>query len=161
MNKVLDIPKIQKELKKKHAAFIDKMGDAPFKVSADQELNIARISSKLSCILDCLIEAKAIDKFIPCEDSSFRSFHLIKNGFKKSIYVLTDGNDIIFEEFNIFIKYGLHDASFESDTIDDIDSYNWEKLSINLLDYIHKKIYERKASLDSKLFKREIPENLI
>lgn len=158
MAKILNIPKIQKDIGKKHVAFLDKIGGALLKVSADHELNIARLSSKISAILDCLIEAKVIDKFIPCEDSSFRSFHLVKNGLKKSVYVLTDGSDIIFEEFNIFIKYGLHDAAFESMKVENIDNYNWEKFSMDLLDYIHKVIYERKAAIETKFFKPEAGE---
>ena len=152
MTKILDIPKIQKTISKKHSDFIAEMGNMATKVNADHELIIARVASKISRILDCFIEAKAIDKFINLEEQPFKGFHLVKNGFRKSIYIWTDGKDIVIKSSDLLIKNGLNDSSLGTVYGVDVDKYNWEEFALKLLEYIHLTIYERMETADLKIF---------
>lgn len=152
MTKILDIPKIQKTIVKKHSEFITSMGDIANKVSADHELTIARMASKISRILDCFIEAKAIDKFTNLEEPPFKGFHLVKLGFQKSVYIWTDGKDIVIRGSDLLIKHGLGNSNLQTIYNVDVDKYNWEDFATTLLDYIHEVVYDRKESADIRVF---------
>jgi hypothetical protein len=150
----LNIDKIQKNIKKKHDTFIATTGDAVIKVSADIELTLARLSTKVSTILDCLIYAGVIDKYVNCEESLYKGFHLIKNGFSKSMYIWIDGRDILFKDSNLSVRYGLNDPILKTYLKINVDEFDWENFANELVDYIHKVIYMANEATTISIFGR-------
>ncbi len=151
--KILDIPKIRKTLRKKHKTLMDKIGDTANMLSADHELVISRITSKISVILDVFIHEKIIDTVEPVVDSYYTGFHILKNGFRKSVYIWTDGEDIFIRDSSFSIKYGSISPTLKTIKVADLDEEKFEDFANELCDYIHITIYNSLNALDAKFFK--------
>ena len=150
--KILDVPKIQKVLNRKHAAFMEKFSDAVIKVSADQELVVARMLAKISRILACLVQAGVIDQFLPCDDSPYKGFHLVKDGWDKSVYIWVDGRDILIKDSSLSVRFGYHLSTIKIHPKVDVDTFNWEEFSAGLLEYVHQTIYQSSAAFNTQVF---------
>lgn len=148
----LDVPKIQKKLNRKHSEFMSTFGDAVVKVSADQELEVTRMTAKISRILACLVDAKAIDKFVICDESPYRGFNLIKTGWGKSVYIWVDGRDILLKDSSLSVRFGLHASLLKSYPKVDVDTFNWETFAVELMEYLHQVIYQSSAAFNTKVF---------
>jgi len=158
MNKnILDVPRIKKTIKEKHGEFLAAVGQIPTKISADRQLTLARVSARISQILHIFKEEGIIDIFDDCclpeADSSCKGFHISKRGFEKTIYIWTDGNDIVMKDSSFMISSGVM-VPFKKIIRDiDFEEYNWESFVEQLLDYIHVVIYERFLSYEKVLWR--------
>jgi hypothetical protein len=152
----INLPLIKRRIEDAHSEFIDSVGQIPTKLSADHNLFLTRMRTRISSILDCFVDAKVIDEFKKIEpsnegDNHFSVFKLSKKGFDRAVYVWTDG-------FNIVIRSAYNPLSLilEKNVVInniDFDEYNWIEFSDKLLHFVHGLIYKRQKSIETKIFK--------
>jgi len=153
----LNIPFIQDRIKSAHGNFIDSVGEIPVKITADHQLVVKRMSTRIETILQCFKDASVIDNITqgPENGDGDRScfvFKLTKQGFDKAVYIWTDGNNINIKTAHFPFRSGLN---FDDDiTIRDVDfeSYNWVEFADKLLHFVHQVIYAKTESLETKIF---------
>lgn len=152
--KVIDLLSIRKMIKGTRKTFLDKFGSIPDMVDADETLLIARVNAKIMAILKCFQDEKAIDAYVH-EDSSIlgNSFSLHRNGCNTSVIIASNGRKIIFKTRYFESYFGVEDSPYNIfDLKEDVDEFDWFKLSEQLIDYIHVNMYHRKKAIDVKLF---------
>ncbi len=152
----LNIPAIKSRIGKCHNEFIASVGKIPEKISADHQLILKRTKTRINAILKCFIEENIIsdvirnDDYIVDGDRSWGRFIAVKNGYEKYVDIFTDGRNIIMKSpIPYFLGFDI-----DSVTIRDIDfdNYEWGDFADQLLSFIHKVIYERVMSYQTKLF---------
>jgi len=154
MNQIIpiNIPKIQLEVRKRHGDFIGKYGSLIQKVVADNRLLTDLVASRLYHILLCFKEEHIVDD-VKQGDGYPRKIVITKNGFDNYVNIITNGKKVRVEGYNIdndnFMS-GLQLPGQNFHGVDDVD-YDWEKFSIELLDYIHASIYDRKDALEATI----------
>jgi hypothetical protein len=153
MDNIINLPKIKKSVRKRHKDFIDRVGSLPLKLSADQFLITARLMAKVNSILTILSEEKVIDEFQNCEDCGCKGYHLSKHGLNKSVFVWTDGKEIIFRESSLSIRHGSIEPRVEVMNVENIEKYDFEEFAEKLLTYIYETMYDRKNAISAKIFK--------
>jgi hypothetical protein len=148
----LNIPQIQKEIKEKHKDFISKLGPQIQKVVADNRLLTDLIATRLYHILLCFREEGIIDE-IQQSQGYPRKLTLSKKGFDNYVYVITNGRIIRVEGYNSVGDDFRSDVQLPGKNYHGVDHevYNWENFSMELLDYIHSSIYDRKDALETKI----------
>jgi len=77
---------------------------------------------------------------------------LIKKDRQKSVYILTDGENIVIEDNSLLILSELSAPYKKVYYNINIDEYDWVEFSKILLDYIHWVIYNRKEAYEVKIF---------
>lgn len=155
MNQSLfNIPKIEKNIKAKHAEFMNNFGAIADKVEADHQLAVEKISAKVMGILTCLSENKVIDNIIVENSGIYKKVVISKKGFNNHIAIWVDEQDIILQKTNIFKSSNiLSENDYTAETIYDVDSdkFDWVSFADTLLDYIHNEIYSRKNVAKTRL----------
>jgi len=149
---ILDIPAIQKHIHEKHQEFLNDVGNFSQKVTADKELKKTRMSAKIFRILECFVEENVIDEVVVKEENLCKGFLLIKKDRQKSVYILTDGENIVIEDNSLLILSELSAPYKKVYYNINIDEYDWVEFSKILLDYIHWVIYNRKEAYEVKIF---------
>ena len=152
--KIIDLPKIKKEIRKKHKVLMDKIGNTAEMISADHEVLIAGITSKIIAILNIFVEEKIIDKYeqsTVASYSCYSGFHITKKAFRKSVDIWTDGIDILIRDSSFAIKYGAISPTLE---VYKVDGLNDEEFANRLCDYIHSTIYGSMEALEAKIFRK-------
>jgi len=153
----LNIPYIKNRIQTAHQRFVDTVGAIPDKITADHQLILNRMATRIETILKCFVEAKIINIISKGAqngegDRSCFVFKLTKIGFDRSVHVTTDGANINIKTIKYNPQSGLN---FDEDVnIRDIDfeTYDWVEFSDKLLHFIHQVIYSRKKSIETKLF---------
>jgi hypothetical protein len=153
----LNIPFIKERISSAHNNFIKTVGQIPDKITADHQLLLKRMSTRIETIVKCFIDTGIIDNISQSlqngdGDRSCVVFKLTKCGFDKAVYIWTDGNNININAFHFPFRSGLN---FEDEiTIREInfDSYNWVEFSDKLIHFIHQIIYARLKSIETKIF---------
>lgn len=154
MNKevIINVPKIQKEIKKRHQKFIGEFDAAIQKVVADKRLLTDVIVSRLYRIVICFQQEGIID-MVQIHDQYPKKLTLRKNGFDNYVHIITNGHMIRIEgfvcDFDDFISDMVLPGKNYRNT--DEEDYNWIEFALELLDYIHLSIYGRKEALEVKI----------
>lgn len=152
--KILDIPQIQSNLKKKHGQFVSKYSGQIDKVLADQKFLVDIVFAKLYRIMICFKEERVVDDIVMRDNAPCKTMTLTKNSSRTYVDIKTNGKTIVLEGFS----YG---HGFESDINVDIpikrfynvdsEDFDWVDFSDKLLDFIHYTIYDRKEVLEQKV----------
>ena len=151
--KIIDISKIKSNIKETHAAFIKSVGETPLIIDADEGINLVRVSSKIMAVIYCLRDEKVIDCFEPNNNSSmYISYILSKNGYNSRVVVATDGKQIFLKPLDFLIEFGWSKPHLKIISVEDVDSFNWESFSSDLLSFVHEVIYRRKESISLRFF---------
>ncbi len=149
---VLDVPGIQKTVGEKHKAFLKEYGPEVEKVLADHSLFADIMLTKLYRIVLIFREEGIINDVRVSGAGPCKKLTLTKSYCNNYVSITTNGKEILMEgsaystEFtsdNVFLRHKIHDANLED--------FNWIKFSEELLDYIHKVIYERTSAVETKL----------
>lgn len=152
----LDTQKIQKSIGEKHKRFLVDVGFLSQKAGADYTYSLVRMKAKLAKILEVFKEGGIIDIVRPSPDllleSGYANFQLFVNGYDKTVYVFTNGRDIIIKDSSFLISNGILGSEAEKVMGVDVDNYDWEDFANRLLDYIHQVIYMRKESYSLKIW---------
>lgn len=156
MNKqvsIIDIPEIQKYVKTKHRKFLKDVGIFSRKIAVDHQLHLTRLVAKISRVIECFVEEKVIDEFIPyslpyADGEYVRAFSLRKKDFSESVYLWTDGKLVVLGDSRLPIT----NADYEVIRNIDLDKFDGVAFAKTLLDYIHKKIYSRRESYEQRVF---------
>lgn len=154
----LNIQLIKSRIKSAHKGFLDSVGPIPEKLTADHQLFVQRMGSRIQTILDCFLKAKIIDdisigKQNGESDKSCLRFKLTKKGFDRSVYVWTDGANISVNTTQYPMLSGLNIDNGISFRNVEFDTYNWVEFADELLHFIHRVIYSSIKSYETKIFK--------
>lgn len=150
---IINVPEIQKYLRSSHKKFLKDVGLLSNKISQDHQLRLTRLVARITRVIECFVEEKIIDQFMPYNlpyaDGDFvRCFCLKKKEFSDSIYLWTDGKIIVMGDSHFLINQNGCESirNVNSDTFDGVE---FAKI---LLDYIHRKIYSRRESYEQRIF---------
>ena len=152
--KQINLGAIRKNIKSIHNNFIDKVGIIPSQLDSEKYMDLNIVSAKLSAILKCFVDEKIIDTVEKREKNyDFVEYVIFKKGFCTSIIVSTNGDYIVFKDEGFLNTFSDMDLRRQVIRVENIESFDFENFSVVLLDYIHRVMYNRKASLDALLFK--------
>jgi len=155
MNKreyILDVPGIQKIVSEKHKAFLQEYGSEIEKVLADHSLFADIMLTKLYRIVLIFKQEGIINDIRISEMGPYKRLTLSKSNCNNYIDIATNGKDITIQGYaytsdfssdNVSLKHKIYDAN--------LDNFNWTDFSRELLDYIHKAIYERTSAVEARL----------
>jgi len=119
---------------------------------ADNRLLTDLIATRLYHILICFRKEEIIDDIDQSDDYP-KKLTITKKGFDNYVNVITNGRKVRVEGYNIdsdnFMSGHLLPGK-DFYEVDDIE-YDWENFSIELLDYIHVSIYDRKDALEATI----------
>lgn len=153
----LNLPLITERIQTAHNDFLESVGEIPIKISVDHQYLIIRMQARISSILKCFKTVKIIDKIEEGmdreADRSSYCFKITKKGYEKSVYVWTDGINIIIKGPSYPPSSGLN---FDDNVVVrnvDFDSHNWVEFADQLIHYIHKVMYSRRASIEAKFLR--------
>jgi len=110
------------------------------------------ISTRVYHILLCFREEGIVDE-IKNANSYPNKITLKKNGFDNYVHVLTNGRTIRIEGYNFINDDFRSDIQLPGKNYYSVNdmTYDWENFSMELLDYIHTSIYDRKDALEVKI----------
>lgn len=165
----LNLPLIAERVSSTHRHFIKEVGNIPEKITADHQFLVKRMSTRIDAIVKCFIRAEVVDTvvqgyFIGAEvvdivvqgyDRACYCFKLSKRGYDKVVYVYTDGVNINIKTASYPYMSGLNFVEDEVIRNVDFDSYNWVEFVDKLMHFIHKVIYARMESYNTKIFERQ------
>ena len=151
-NPPVNVPEIHRLVSEKHIAFISDYGPEIEKAVADKRLLTDIIYSRLYRILLCFQEIGVIDD-IKTSDKYPKEITLSKKGFDNYVHVLTNGHMIRFEGYAYNLNDFASDIAYPAKTYRNVDEegYDWTNFSVELLDYIHGSIYDRKSAVNVKM----------
>ena len=153
MKKPLNIAAIHKYVEETHKDFMDRYGQVVDKVQADHKLRTDIVFAGLLPIFVCFRETKVIDDFETKQEGYNKSTKLSKIGHDGYVMILTNGVQILIES-RIDTDNLMHsDLLTSSKLFSDVHSeeFDWEVFSRDLLDYVHRSIYERKTVTEVKI----------
>lgn len=148
---VIDVPKIKKEIKAKHNAFIKKFGSSLDKVVADKRFLSYLAQTRLVRIAYCFKEEGIIDLIDVTDNPPCFKIKISKSGYDNYIEMITNGTSIVIS--GIDYSTALSPLSeFYKNRYDNVNKpdFDWVALSNELLNSVHGVIYERKEALNSK-----------
>jgi len=153
MKEFLNVPKIQKELHTRHKEFIEKYGGAVEKLMADHKLFSDIVMAKLNRILIVFKEEMIIDDMQITEQGPYKRITLNKKGYDAYIVIETNGTEIVFQGYTYGGNDFTGDFAHMRHKIRDVNTedFDWVDFSIQLIDYIHKIIYDRKEAMETRL----------
>lgn len=156
MNKkvdILDVPKIQKEIKKRHGEFVKEYASEIEKVSSDHRLFTDIIFAKLHRIALVFKEEKVIDEVKMVDNGPLKELCLSKNGYQTYVRVVTNGTDIFFRGYAHISNDFVSDSIMLPERIANVDAegFDWVNFSKKLLDYLHVNIYDRKEIVETRI----------
>lgn len=146
---------IKANISKKHNELMKNIGQIPYKFSFDYSLLLNRMFSHLSSVIKCFSDENIIDTkeiISGVESGDCIGIRIGKNGFKKHVYIWSDGYNISVKSSNYPLISGLDLDHFVCYNVN-VDDYDWEQFANHLLDFIHKVIYSRLQSLEFQIFK--------
>ncbi len=149
---VLNVPAIQKEIREKHQIFIEKYSGTLEKVMADHRLFADIILAKLHRILVIFKEEKVIDDIKMIDQGPYKKIILCKNGYDTYVEMETNGKVIKLQGFTYTTGFDSdfrHQDQIFSNAND--EEFNWSNFCLELLEYIHGTIYERKEVAEQML----------
>jgi hypothetical protein len=148
----LNIPKIQQEVRAKHEKFIKNLGPQIQKVTADNRLLTDLMATRIYHLLLCFREEGVIDE-VKQSNSYPKKLTISKKGFDNYVYVITNGRTIRIEGYNFISDDFKSDVQLPGKNYHAVDdmSYDWDNFAMELLDYIHGSIYDRKEALEVKI----------
>lgn len=152
---VLNIPQIQNRISTAHDEFIKAVGHMPDKLTADHQLILKRMATRIEAIMICFTNSNVISNWTSGygdDDLSCYRFKLTKDGYDRAVYVWTDGITVSIARGNYPSSSGLNlDDGVVIRNID-FDNYNWLEFVDKLLHFIHKVTYARAKSFEAKIF---------
>jgi len=150
---ILDVPKIQKEVKKRHGEFIKEYASEIDKTWADHKLFTDIMLAKINRIALIFKEEGVVDEIKMGENGSVKELCLYKNGCRTYVRVATNGKDIYMEAYTWTSSDFVSDFKMPSEKMFSIDreKFDWIDFSKKLLDYIHTTIYDRKEVVETRL----------
>ena len=151
-DKILDVPKIQNNIRIKHSDFIKEYASQVEKVMSDHRLISDIIISKLYRIAICFKEEHIVDEIKISDTGPAKKITLMKGGSETYVDIRTNGKAIFLDGYT-YNRGMSSDLASVSEKYYDVDSeeFDWVDFSSKLLDYIHKIIYGREEALEEKV----------
>lgn len=149
---IMDIPRIQEEVRSKHQKFAKKYGREIEKVFADHKLCVDVVVAKIHRIAIVLKEEGVIDKIVINNVAPVAEMRLWKDGMISYLNIYTNGRQIMLKGYAYTTGLGsdLEATPKRYTGVDRID-FDWVNFASELVDYIHTTLYERKEVLETKI----------
>jgi len=149
---IMDIPRIQEEVRSKHQKFAKKYGKEIEKVFADHKLCADVVVAKIHRIAIVLKEEGVIDKIVINNVAPIAEIRLWKDGMITYLTICTNGHQILLKGYSYTTGLGsdIETPSKRYSSVDSLD-FDWVSFSSELVDYIHSTLYERKEVLETKI----------
>lgn len=152
MQNILDVPKIQEEVRSKHSKFIKKYGKEIEKVFADHKFRVDVIIAKLHRIAVILKEEGVIDKIVINNVAPIAEMRLWKDGMITYLTICTNGRQILLNGYSYSTGFcSDFDTPSKRYSMVDSSDFDWVKFSNEMVEYIHSVLYERKEVLEAKI----------
>lgn len=146
------LPEIKRLSHKKHSDFIMKFGNAPSLISINTAAKLTRLSAKFTAVLKIFEEEGIISRYETMEMDGLEYFLLEKENMPKRIHVVISTDSIVIGDRSLYSIIGVNESSRKIFPLHDgdgnIDNFDWENFSKELLNEIHLLIYNSKESLD-------------
>ena len=155
---MIDIQSIKADIRSAHELFLSSAGGGTSKITADYHVNLVRLTTKLTRVLQCFVEEGIIDVVNPVNteiDRSFNAIQIAKSGNDKSLILFTNGKDIVVTESGYLVKAKVKEPFRKVFSLVDIDKYDWGNFSDELLQMIHSHIYERSKAIDFQIWGKD------
>lgn len=124
---------------KNHDEFLKYAGDIPYRISADYQLELANITSKVCLICTLLQRKEIIDDFELINGKIINTFVLNKNGLDFGVQIFASGESICLETLNKMVPNSI---GFREYTYPDSKrGWNWVSFSERILKFIHVNVY--------------------
>jgi len=151
---LIDMPKIKSDIKNKHSEFMANYGDVVEKVRVDHQLLLQTVYARLKFIAQCFVDEGVIDEAETVMDDNtyHKSFILSKTGFDNRLTLITDGIQIVLKDSGSLINEDVFEPTVVSWADPHKEGFDWVRFSNELLDHIHKIIYERRKASEVKMF---------
>jgi len=147
----INILEIKKEITNRHNEFLKEFSSQIDKVVSDHRLLSEITITKLKYILNAFVEAGIIDGIEDIDYKPYKKLRLFKKDSDNSIYIITNGKSITLEGHNYAVLSGeFKNIRVGFNDVQDED-YEWKNFYLQLLDYIHAVIYERKEACEAKI----------
>lgn len=154
-----DLTKIKSIIRKTHKSFIDGTSSIGEKAEADKDLVKTRVVAKIRAIIGCFKSELIIDEFAEQNpsnaigvDTSVVCFVLSKKEHRNHVYIMTDGKTIVVKDSSFMIDFGNMSAYYKKFYVEDVDNFDWQGFSENLLDHVHSCVYNRREVNQLKVF---------
>jgi hypothetical protein len=139
------INNISKKIDEKHDKFLNSVGEIPYKVSADYQLLLTEVTSKITLISTILKNKSVISDIKSLEYGEYNKITLSKTGLDFKVEILTNGTSILMKSAN---------GMLDGDTIfmsrqwyhPTKDGWDWEDFAEQLIDFIHYTMYKLQKS---------------
>jgi len=135
-----------KSLSQKHGDFLSKVGEIPYKVSAEHSLVLAEVTAKVTLIAQVMCHKEIIDHWDVKEFRGYNSIFLTKRGLDFGVEIMTNGDCVILRSLNEMLN--RDNPLYSQMMYTNYDNWSWEEFGEYLLDFIHKAMYQRQKSLE-------------
>ena len=138
-----------------HKSFIDAVGEIPVKITADHQLDLQRMVARIGSVVNVFINEEVIDKGdVEGFNRAYACVTLEKTGYDRAVFIYTDGYNITLQSssYNSYQGFDWEDKVVIKDI--DFDNYNWIEFVDKLLHFVHKVIYARVKSYETKIFEK-------
>ena len=151
---LIDLPIIQDQIIKKHREFLDKYSMEVDKVVADNRAITDLTFAKMHRLLVSFKEAGVVDELrVLPNKHPLQGVRIMKNALNNYIEVITNGKCIMAQGFGYVADDFQSDSIFPKIRANDVcnQEYDWSDFAMQLLDYIHIVIYQRKDACETKM----------
>jgi len=151
---LIDLPIIQNQIIKKHREFLDRYSMEVDKVVADNRALTDLTFAKMHRLLVSFKEAGIVDELrVLPNKHPLQGVRIMKNALNNYIEVITNGRCIMSQGFGYTSDDFQSDSIFPRIRVDDVcnQEYDWSDFAMQLLDYIHVVIYQRKDACETKM----------
>ncbi len=151
------IARISSYVKTAHENFLKMVGELPDKANADIVLHLQRMKAKVKLILNMFVSNGVVDSIVEHDYSImadcgiYVEFNLIKKGYKQSVKIIVTDDSISMQAPSHQLSYNVMGEGILMTGID-INNFDWLKFTADLLDLIHKNIYNRRFAMEYKIF---------
>jgi len=149
----INIIEVRKIIREKHSNFIGRYGSIVERVLAEHNLKLQMVKARLDAVTDCFVKEGIIDKVEDVNHGSGDTicFILFRGGaIGKRLAIITDGEDVKIRTLNnssfTSLKDNLTSEISENSEHSNVlsEDFNWNSFSLDLLNIIHKTMYEKK-----------------
>jgi hypothetical protein len=143
MRNIININEIKSIIGTTHSAFLNNYKSELEKIPADLKLIREMATAKLKFILNAFVELNILSK-VDYHDGKYAQFILTKDGLDGNVRILTNGENMIIDTKSE-VSNELSDDEVLYKVFDTEDDHEaCKKISVKILDAIHKHIYYRK-----------------
>jgi hypothetical protein len=138
------IKSISESIKEKHSSFLNLAGNIPYRLSANHALELSGVSSKVHLIFLILKNNDVISSYKKDSKDYYDLYELKKDGLDFGVTASVGTDCIVLSTLNRVV----HEMDSIKDYIYKGEEWNWEKVSDQILNFIHTNMYKSQKVSD-------------